>query len=184
MPPHYYRDLAHGPGVGLGLLPRLPQPTCSRPVSGVGLGPFCYAASLLQSPGPCSSPVFRSAICDCLSLNVPFFFTFIYFRAPAVGAGRTVPSSGRRACCPAAVFVGPLVGLRASSFQPVTPPSPASPPGSLPSPMHLCGFSMNTSSPCILASLPCAHTVTNEHIQVYLSVFRSFYSSVHSIRLL
>ena len=30
MPPHYYRDLAHGPGVGSGLLPRLPPPTCSR----------------------------------------------------------------------------------------------------------------------------------------------------------
>ena len=61
---------AHGPGVGLGLLPRLPPPTCSRPVSGVGLGPFCYAASLLRSPGPYSPPVLRSAICDCLSLNV------------------------------------------------------------------------------------------------------------------
>ena len=72
MPPHYYRDPAHGPGMGSGLLPRLPPPTCSRPVSGVGLGPFCYAASLLQSPGPCSPPVFRSAICDCLSLNVSF----------------------------------------------------------------------------------------------------------------
>jgi hypothetical protein len=27
MPPHYYRDLAHGPGVGSGLLPQLPPPT-------------------------------------------------------------------------------------------------------------------------------------------------------------
>jgi hypothetical protein len=33
-------------------------------------GTFCYAASLLRSPGPYSPPVFRSAICDCLSLNV------------------------------------------------------------------------------------------------------------------
>jgi hypothetical protein len=46
-----------------------PRP-CARAVSGVGLGPSCYAASLLWSPGPRPSPVFRSAICDCLSLNV------------------------------------------------------------------------------------------------------------------
>jgi hypothetical protein len=51
-------------------LPRLPPPTCARPVSGVGLGPRCYTASLLWFPGPCPSPVFRSAICDCSSLNV------------------------------------------------------------------------------------------------------------------
>ena len=67
---HCQRDPAHGPGVGLGLLPRLPPPSCARPVSGVGLGPSCYPASLLWSPGPRPSPVFRSAICDCLSLNV------------------------------------------------------------------------------------------------------------------
>jgi hypothetical protein len=41
MPPHCSRDLGHGPGVGLGLSPRLPPPTCSRPVSGVSLGPLC-----------------------------------------------------------------------------------------------------------------------------------------------
>jgi hypothetical protein len=40
MPPHYYRDLAHGPGAGSGILPLLPPPACSRPVSGVGLGLF------------------------------------------------------------------------------------------------------------------------------------------------
>jgi hypothetical protein len=51
-------------------LPRLPPPTCARPVSGVGLGPSCYPASLLWFPGPRPLPVFRSAICDCLSLNV------------------------------------------------------------------------------------------------------------------
>ena len=39
-------------------------------VSGVGLEPSYYPASLLWSPGPRPSPVFRSAICDCLSLNV------------------------------------------------------------------------------------------------------------------
>jgi hypothetical protein len=53
MPPHYSRDLAHGPGVGSGLWPQLQPPTCSRRVSGVvGLGPFCYVASLPRSPGP------------------------------------------------------------------------------------------------------------------------------------
>jgi len=57
-------------GVGLGLLPRLPPPTCARPVSGVGLGPSCSPASWLWFPGPRPLPDFRSAICDCLSLNV------------------------------------------------------------------------------------------------------------------
>ena len=61
---------SHGPGVGLGFLPRLPPPSCARPVSGVGLGPGYYPASLLWSPGPRPSPDFRSAVCDCLSLNV------------------------------------------------------------------------------------------------------------------
>ena len=42
----------------------------ARPVSGVGLGLSCSPASLLWSPGPRPSPVFRSAVCDCLSLNV------------------------------------------------------------------------------------------------------------------
>jgi hypothetical protein len=69
-PLHCSRDLGHGPSAGSGHLPRLPPPTCSRPVSGVGLGPFCYAASLLRSPGPRPPPLFRSAIYDCLSLNV------------------------------------------------------------------------------------------------------------------
>jgi hypothetical protein len=41
MPPHCSWDVEHGPGAGPGLLPRLPPPTCSRPVSGVGLGLFC-----------------------------------------------------------------------------------------------------------------------------------------------
>ena len=64
------RELSYGPGVGLGFLPRLPPPTCARPVSGVGLGLSYYPASLLWSPGPRPSPVFRSAVCNCLSLNV------------------------------------------------------------------------------------------------------------------
>ena len=63
-----------GPVWGSGLLPRVPPPTCSRPVSDVGLGPSYYTASLLWSTGPRPSPVFRSAICDCLSLNVSILF--------------------------------------------------------------------------------------------------------------
>jgi hypothetical protein len=53
MQPHYSRDLAHGPGVGSGLWPQLPPPTCSRRVRSVRLGPFCYVASLPRSPGHC-----------------------------------------------------------------------------------------------------------------------------------
>jgi hypothetical protein len=34
-------NLGHRPRAGSGLLPRLPPPTCSRPVSGAGLGLFC-----------------------------------------------------------------------------------------------------------------------------------------------
>jgi hypothetical protein len=78
MPPDYSRDLEHGPGAESGLLPRLPPPTCSRPVSGVGLG-LCYAASLLRSPGLCSPTVLRSAICDCLSINGCFSSHYIFF---------------------------------------------------------------------------------------------------------
>jgi hypothetical protein len=69
---------AHGPVAGSGLLPRLPPPTCSRPVSGVGLGLFVYSASLPRSPGPCFPTVFRSAICDGLSINGCFLLLFIH----------------------------------------------------------------------------------------------------------
>ena len=61
-------------------MPRLPPPSCARPVSGVGLGPSYYPASLLWSPGPRPSPVFRSAICDCLSLNVSISRPRIYLQ--------------------------------------------------------------------------------------------------------
>jgi hypothetical protein len=47
MPPRFSRDLEHGPGAGSGLLPWLPPPTCSRPVSGVGLGLFVEASNVL-----------------------------------------------------------------------------------------------------------------------------------------
>jgi hypothetical protein len=46
MPPHYSRELEHGPGAGSGHLPRFPPPTCSRPVSGVRLELFSYCFSL------------------------------------------------------------------------------------------------------------------------------------------
>ena len=54
-----------------------------------GLGPSYYPASLLWSPGPRPSPVFRSVICDCLSLNVP-----IPFPGPRVVNGLAVPVAG------------------------------------------------------------------------------------------
>ena len=63
IPPHYYRDPAHGPGVGSGLLPRVPPPTCSRPVSGVGLGPFVMRLLCCSLPAPARRQFFalRSA---------------------------------------------------------------------------------------------------------------------------
>ena len=71
MPPHYSRDLEHGPGAGSGLLPRLPPPTCSRAVSGVGLGLLlCGFFTLFTAVSrPQLQTVFRSAICDCLSVK-------------------------------------------------------------------------------------------------------------------
>jgi hypothetical protein len=51
-PPHYYRDPAHGPGVGSRLLPRVTPPTCSRPVSSVGLGPFVMRLLCCSLPAP------------------------------------------------------------------------------------------------------------------------------------
>jgi len=42
----------HGPGAGSGLLPRLPSPTCSRPVSGVGLGLFVMRGLCRGLPHP------------------------------------------------------------------------------------------------------------------------------------
>jgi hypothetical protein len=58
----------------------------ARPVSGVGLGLSYYPASLLWSPGPRPSPVFRSAVCDCLSLNVSVSqYSFSVFAASGAG---------------------------------------------------------------------------------------------------
>jgi hypothetical protein len=70
MLPRYYRDLAHGPGVGSGQKPRLPPPTCLRPISGVGgPGTFLFCGSLAVVSRPVLAHCFRSAICDCLSIN-------------------------------------------------------------------------------------------------------------------
>jgi hypothetical protein len=52
MPPHYSLDLEHGPGAGSGLLPRLPTPACSRPVTGVGLGLFVVRVLYRGLPAP------------------------------------------------------------------------------------------------------------------------------------
>ena len=78
MPPHYSRDFGHGPGAGSGLLPRLPPPTCSRPVSGVSLGLL-----LLVFFTAVSRPLLAHcfSLCDlrllavngCLSLNIEIF---------------------------------------------------------------------------------------------------------------
>jgi hypothetical protein len=96
MPPHYSRDLEHGPGAGSGLLPQLPPPTCSRPVSGVGLGLFVMA-SLVRSPGPCSPTVFRSAICDCLSITGCFSQRSVAVRRKRI-VEHSLLSIGVRAC--------------------------------------------------------------------------------------
>ena len=62
--------------IGTGKKPRVCVCDSRRPRARVPLVVWawdlvCYPASLLWSPGPRPSPVFRSAICDCLSLNVP-----------------------------------------------------------------------------------------------------------------
>ena len=57
-----------GPVRGRGFCPGSHRPRARVP-SVVWAWDFCYAASLLRSPGPCSPTVFRSAICDCLSIN-------------------------------------------------------------------------------------------------------------------
>jgi hypothetical protein len=73
-PPHCSRDLGDGHGAGSGHLPRLQPPTCSRSVSGVGLGlSICgflrLCGFLVAVKGPCFPTVSRSAICDFLSVN-------------------------------------------------------------------------------------------------------------------
>jgi hypothetical protein len=77
MPPHYSRDPAHGPGVGSGLWPRLPPPTCSRPVSGVGLGPFLFCGLLAAVSRPLLAYCF--SLCDLR----PFVITrMLFHKAP------------------------------------------------------------------------------------------------------
>jgi hypothetical protein len=46
--------------------------------------PSYYPASLLWSPGPRPSPVFRSAVCDCLSLIKRIYLSIhmMLFTAP------------------------------------------------------------------------------------------------------
>jgi hypothetical protein len=69
MPPHYYRDLAHGPGVGSGLLPQLPPPTWDL---------FVLRLLCCGLPAPTRRLFFRSAIRDCLSSNVSFFYPRLF----------------------------------------------------------------------------------------------------------
>ena len=60
-----------GPVWARGFCPGSHRPRARVP-SVVWAWDFCDAASLLRSPGPCSSTVICSAICDCLSFNVSF----------------------------------------------------------------------------------------------------------------
>jgi len=62
LPPHCSRDPAHGPGVGLGRLPRLPPPSCARPVSGAGLGPSLLSGFTAVVSRP--PPVASFSLCD------------------------------------------------------------------------------------------------------------------------
>jgi hypothetical protein len=56
---------------------------------------------LLRSPGPCSPSVFRSAICDCLSLiNVSFTLFPRLCGGGAPGLGRSSPGRGPGAGSP------------------------------------------------------------------------------------
>jgi len=59
-----------GPVWGWGVCPGSRRPRARVPLVVWAWDLVCYPASLLWSPGPRPSPVFRSAICDCLSLNV------------------------------------------------------------------------------------------------------------------
>jgi hypothetical protein len=59
-------------GAGSGLLPRFPPPTCSRPVSGVGLGVFCIRF-LTAASRPLLSTVFAlrsAAVVSILSRTI------------------------------------------------------------------------------------------------------------------
>ena len=64
-----------GPVWGWGVCPGSRRPRARVPLVVRAWDLVCYPASLLWSPGPRPSPVFRSVLCDCLSLNVPILCT-------------------------------------------------------------------------------------------------------------
>ena len=64
-----------GPVWGWGVCPGSRRPRARVPLVVRAWDLVCCPASLLWSPGPRPSPVFRSAICDCLSLNVIISFS-------------------------------------------------------------------------------------------------------------
>jgi hypothetical protein len=70
MPLHCSRDLGHGPGAGSGLLPQLPPPTCSRPVSSVGLGLYCMRFCTAVSRPLLS---YCSSLCDLRLMSMVTF---------------------------------------------------------------------------------------------------------------
>jgi hypothetical protein len=106
MPPHYSRDLEHEPGGRPGLLSRLPPPASSRPVSGVGLGPLvCRIFTAVSRP--LLYTVFRSAICDCLSMNGCFYPG--YGPGPGLRSGQAISPPTLPDC--AAVSQGVCLGI-------------------------------------------------------------------------
>ena len=76
-----------GPVWDRGFCPSSRRPRARVPLVVWAWDFFCSAASLPWSPGPCSPPLFRSAICDCLSLNGCFSLKHPSFS----GAGQHSP---------------------------------------------------------------------------------------------
>jgi hypothetical protein len=85
MPPHYSRDLGHGPGAGSGHLPRLPSPTCSRLASGVGLGRFCMGFFHCGLPAP-ALPLFSLCALRLFITKQMFLFLVLPSRQGTVDA--------------------------------------------------------------------------------------------------
>ena len=108
VPPHCSRDLGHRHGAGSGHLPRLQPPTCSRSVSGVGLGlSLCGFFTLFTAV---SRPQLycRSSLCDfrLLSVNVSFPSFPLFLAHPRAmgpflaGGARSMPVTRTRSTGP------------------------------------------------------------------------------------
>jgi hypothetical protein len=106
------------------------DPTASRRARLLGLGPSYYPASLLWSPGPRPSPVFRSAICDCLSLNVS-----ISLRLCCPPQHRPEPRGPPSARSPACAIAGAAPACT-PPCAPSSAPFGTPPRSSVPAPLH------------------------------------------------